>query len=239
MIVSARREDRLKELVDELPPGDHWYVICDVTDLDSVRRMAAVVAERTDHLDLLFNNAGRPGAGLMAKATSEDIEAVVRTNLLGSMWCTRELLELIGAAPRTGRLPAIVNMASMAGRIALPGAATYTATKFGMVGFSEALWSEMSQRGVQVMVICPGLVHTEGFPMDRILSKPWLRWSVMGPDRVAEAMIRGVERRRAEVRVQSWWSAVYYLLLVLGAVRRFLVRLFLRLVNKVVTTNRD
>lgn len=239
VIACARREVMLQQLVEELGSDRHWYVVCDVSDLESVRAMAAEVARRTDHLDLLVNNAGRPGAGLIAKASPEEVESVLKTNLIGGIWCTQLLHELIDASPRTPRLPAVVNVASISGRIPLPGAATYTASKFGMVGFSEALWAEMRNRDIHVTVVNPGLVHTEGFPMDEVLGMPLLRRLVMSPDRVAEALCEGVEKGRAEVRVQRWWSGVYYLLFALGPYRRKLLRGFLRLVNKAVTTERS
>ncbi|MEX2587546.1 MAG: SDR family oxidoreductase, partial [Actinomycetota bacterium] len=236
VIVSARRESRLEQLIEELDSDRHWYVVCDVTDLESVKAMAAAVAQRTDRLDLLVNNAGRPGAGLIAESTPEEVDNVVKTNLTGAIWCTQLLHDLMDAGPRTRRLPAVVNVASMAGRIPLPGAATYAATKFGMVGFSEALWAEMRNRDIGVTVVNPGLVHTEGFPMDEVLATPLLRRMVMSPERIAEALCDGVERGRAEVRVQQWWTPIYYLLFALGPYRRRLLRLFLRLVNKSVTT---
>lgn len=235
VIVAARREERLQELLEEMGPGDHSYVVCDVSNLDSVRRMAAAVAERTDHLDLLVNNAGRPGPGPIASASPEEVEEVVTTNLLGGIWCIQLLGTLIDAAPRTDRLPAIVNVASMSGRIPLAGAATYTASKFGFVGFSEALWSEMRNRGIHVMVVNPGLVDTEGFPMHVAHSVPLLRRTVMTPDRVAEALCRGVETGRFEVRVQGWWHLVYYFMFFLGPLRRRLMRHLMGLVSRAIT----
>lgn len=239
VIVCARRESKLAELVEELGPGQHSYVVCDVGDLESVRAMANTVAGRTDHLDLLVNNAGRPGAGLIATATPEEVESVIKTNLLGGIWCTQLLHDLIDASARKPRLPAVVNVASISGRLPLPGAATYTASKFGMVGFSEALWAEMRNRNIHVTVVNPGLVHTEGFPMDEILGVPGLRRLVMSSERVAEALCNGVETGRAEVRVQRWWSGIYYLMFFLGPYRRRVSRAFLRLVNKAVTTERS
>lgn len=239
VIVAARREAKLQELVEELGSHRHSYVVCDVSDLESVKAMAAEVARRTERLDLLVNNAGRPGAGTIARATPEEVENVVKTNLLGAIWCTQLLHDLMDSSPKTARLPAVVNVSSMSGRLPLPGAATYTATKFAMVGFSEALWAEMRNRDMHVTVVNPGLVHTEGFPMDEILAVPLLRRLVMSPQRIAEALCEGVEKGRAEVRVQRWWSPIYYLLFFLGPLRRRLLRGFLRLVNKAVTTERS
>jgi short-subunit dehydrogenase len=220
VIAVARREERLASLIEELGGAPHFYVVCDVGDLEQVRAMARTVAEKTQRLDALINNAGVPSEGALARSTPEGVERVVKINLLGSIWCTQELLGLIDKAPRGQGGPMIVNVASMAGRIAMPGSAVYTATKFGQVGFSEAVWGEMKQKGIRVMVLEPGFVHTEGFPMDALLASPLTRGLVMDADHVAEALCLGMERRNAEVRVQHWWTPIYILTVLAGPFRR-------------------
>jgi len=221
----ARREERLAELVDELGSPRHSYVVCDVADLDSVRAMATVVAERTDHVDLLLNNAGIRSTGPLTRTTSEGVERVIRTNLLGGIWVTKELLPLLEAAPRRSRTPVIVNLASMAGRLPTPKASDYAASKFGMVGFTESLWHDVSPKGIRVMMVNPGLIHTEGFPMAKARSSKALAWAVMEPPRVVRALIRGIERGAFEVRVQWWMHALYHGAVTLGPTRRVIAGL--------------
>lgn len=120
VVVVARREDRLKELVSELDGSGHSHVVCDISDLEQVRQMAETIDEQHAYVDVLINNAGRPTAGPLKKASSEQMENVVRTNLLGTIWATKECLPLLDAAPRTTRTPVVVNVASMGGRIPLP-----------------------------------------------------------------------------------------------------------------------
>lgn len=220
VIAVARREDRLVNLVGELGGQPHSHVVCDVSDVEDLRSMAAAVSARTPRVDVLVNSAGIPGPASVTDATPEEVEKVIRVNLMAPIWSIQALFPLFANAPRDGRTPVIVNVASMAGRIPLPGAATYTASKFGLVGFTEALWGEMHDRGVQAMVVNPGFVDTEGFPMDHLLGSPLLRWTVMTPERVAEAMCRGIESGRTEIRVQEWWTAGYWATLILGPVRR-------------------
>src|ERR687892_691374 len=95
VIVAARREDRLKNLVGELPGDGHSYAVCDVSNLEDVRELAATVGERNGFIDVLVNNAGIPTAGPLTRASSEDMEKVVRTNLLGTIWCTKEIMPLL------------------------------------------------------------------------------------------------------------------------------------------------
>ena len=225
VIAVARREERLAALVDELGSPRHSYVVCDVSDLGQVRAMAAAVGERTGHVDLLLNNAGVRSSGSLTKTTSEGMERVIRTNLLGSIWVTKELLALLEAAPRTDRTPVIVNLASMAGRLPTPKASDYAASKFGLVGFTESLWHDVAPRGIRVMMVNPGLIETEGFSMAKAKASPMTAWAVMEPVRVVRALIRGVDRGAFEVRVQWWMHALYHGAVTLGPTRRVIAGL--------------
>jgi uncharacterized protein len=225
VIAVARRRERLVALMDELGGSRHSFVVCDVSDLDQVRAMAAAVAERTDHVDLLLNNAGIRSSGPLTRSTSEGMEEVMRTNLFGAVWCTKELFTLIDAAPRGPRTPLVVNLASMAGRLPTPKASDYAASKFGVVGFTESLWHDVAPRGIRVMMVNPGLIQTEGFTMRKALGSKATAWAVMQPPRVVRALVRGVERGAFEVRVQWWMHALYHGAVTLGPTRRVIAGL--------------
>lgn len=220
VIVLARRADYLKLLVEEMGGDPHLAFVCDVGDLRQVRNAAEEVAEHVEHIDVLVNNAGVRSAGPLSQADSEDMERVLRTNLLGPVFCTKEFLGLLMAAPRTAATPVVVNLASVAGRIAIPRSADYTASKFGLVGLTEALWHDLPRYGVRVMMVNPGPVDTEGFPMTRVKALPGLAWAVMEPERVARALLRGVERGAYEVWVQWWFHPVASAAFVAGSARR-------------------
>lgn len=222
VIAAARREERLRSLVDELPGTGHSYVPCDVGNLEDVREMSATVGDRMGYIDVLVNNAGIPTAGPLSKASSEQMEKVIRTNLLGTIWCTKEVLPLLESAPRATRTPIVVNVASMGGRIPMPRSPDYISSKFGVVGFTESAWQDLDDLGIKAMMVLPGLANTEGFPMDSIMSNPITRWAVMGPDRVARAIVNGIERGAFEVRVQWWLHPVYYATLALGPLRKYI-----------------
>ena len=219
VFVTARRADALKLLVEEMGGDPHQYVVCDVGDLRQVRDLALTVGEQVDHLDVLVNNAGIRSDGPLSSATSEDMEAVIRTNLLGPMFCTRELLPLLEEAPATLRMPVVANVASIAGRVAIPRSSDYTASKFGLVGMTESLWHDLTARGIKVMMVNPGPVDTEGFPMAKVKAVPGLAWTVMEPARVARAIVRGIERGAFEVRVQWWFHPVYHAAVLAGSAR--------------------
>ena len=219
VFVTARRADALKLLVEEMGGDPHQYVACDVRDLRQVRDLAEIVAELAGHLDVLVNNAGIRSAGPLSSATSEEMEAVIRTNLLGPMFCTRELLALLEAAPKTLRMPVVANVASIAGRVAIPRSSDYTASKFGLVGMTESLWHDLAASGIKVMMVNPGPVDTEGFPMAKVKAVAGLAWTVMEPARVARAIVRGIERGAFEVRVQWWFHPVYHAAVLAGSAR--------------------
>jgi short-subunit dehydrogenase len=105
---------------------------------------------------------------------------------------TEALLGLLRASAPS----AIVNVASTASRVARPGAGAYSASKFALAGWSDSLWAEELANGVHVGLVLPGFIATEGFPAAELTAKPWTRWIVSTPEKVAEAIYQaGIERR--------------------------------------------
>jgi short-subunit dehydrogenase len=145
---------------------------------------------------VLVNNAGIPGGGGFAGLSYAQIDEVVRVNLLGVLYGTRAFWpDLI--AQRRGH---VVNVASLAGRFAAPGAAIYTATKHAVVAFSESLDYEGEPHGVRVTAVNPGFVATEGFPQGHLP-----RRLVMQPEQVAEAIARVIREGIApELAIPRW-----------------------------------
>jgi len=206
VVCSARREERLKELVEEIEGrgGRARAVACDVSEWEQVQRLATNVREEFGRCDVLVNNAGVPGGGPFAELSLEQIESVTRINFMGVLYCTKAFLPMMLEAGRGH----VVNVASLAGRFAVPGASVYTATKHAVVAFSEALHYEVSERGLRVTAVNPGLVATEGFPHQDALAKG-RRGLVMRPERIADVIVRVVETGKApEVSVPRWLSAL-------------------------------
>ena len=199
--LAARRIERLEELAGSIHAagGTALAIPCDVGDPDRLASLPAVVTEALGPCDILVNNAGIPGGGDFATLTYEQIERVVRVNVLGVMFGTRAFLP--GMLHR-GR-GHIVNVASLAGRFAVPGAAVYTGTKHAVVAFSESLNLSTGPRGVLVTSLNPGFVPTEGFPerdRPRILT--------LTPERVAEAAVKVVREGIApEYSIPRWAAA--------------------------------
>jgi NADP-dependent 3-hydroxy acid dehydrogenase YdfG len=200
VVLAARRRERLESLGEriERAGGTALVLPCDVTDADQVRRLPGVIQQAFGPTDVLVNNAGIPGGGELPALSFEQIEAVVRVNLLGVLLGTRAFLP--GMLDR-GR-GHVVNMASLAGRFAAPGASVYSATKHAVVAFSESLNYDTQPRGVLITTVNPAFIVTEGFPHADVPSP-----ILLDVDRVAEAVVKVVRNGIApEYSIPRWVS---------------------------------
>ncbi|HZB72179.1 MAG TPA: SDR family NAD(P)-dependent oxidoreductase [Acidimicrobiales bacterium] len=151
VIATARREDRLEALADEVPGV--IPVAADVTDPAGRARIAAQAGQ----VDVLVNNAGIGYFGMVEQMTAEDVERLFEVNVLAAIALTRDVLP--GMLER-GR-GAIVNVSSVGAFVAVPPLTVYSATKFALQGFSEGLRREVAGQGVSVHTVNPGLTRSE------------------------------------------------------------------------------
>ena len=161
----ARRADRLETLAGRIRAagGTALVIEADVTDQEqAIGAVERTVAE-LGRLDTLVNNAGVMLLGPVADAPTEEWDRMVRVNLLGLLYCAHAALpHLVRAASDSERgVSDMVNISSVAGRVARAGSGVYNATKFGVGAFSEALRQEVTQRHVRVSLVEPGAVETE------------------------------------------------------------------------------
>lgn len=156
--VVARRADRLETLAGKIGQagGKALQLRADVTQAAEIDRIVAAALAEWGRLDILVNNAGVMLNAPIAEASSDEWRHMIELNLLALMNLTKAALPHLKAS--AGH---VVNIASVAGRVANPGASAYAATKFGVVAFSEALRRETIADKVRVTVIEPGLVSTE------------------------------------------------------------------------------
>jgi NADP-dependent 3-hydroxy acid dehydrogenase YdfG len=204
VVASARRVDRLETLVGEIERrgGAASAVACDVTDFASVEALRDRAIELHGRCDVLVNNAGIPGGGDFLALPIEKIKEVVRTNFLGVVYGTKAFLP--GMVERgSGH---VVNVASLAGRFAVPGSAVYSATKHAVVALSEGLAYTTVPQGVFVTAVNPGLVATERFPHTDAIEQGR---RVMRPERIAEAIVKVVREGIWPVySVPRWLAAM-------------------------------
>ena len=161
VVLAARRFERLEALAERIGAegGSALPARCDVTRLDELTALRDRVAEAFGHCDVLVNNAGIPGGGPFADVDLGHLDRVMDVNLRAVVRGTKLFLPMM--LERGGGH--IVNVASLAGRMATPGAAVYGATKHGVVAFSEALYHELGPRGILVTSVNPGFSPTEAF----------------------------------------------------------------------------
>jgi NAD(P)-dependent dehydrogenase (short-subunit alcohol dehydrogenase family) len=203
VIAAARRADRLDELVrlaeHNGSPGRVIPATVDVRETASVDALAARVGDEHGACHLLVCNAGIGGGSLAGRDDLATALDVIDVNLAGTVRCCASFADLLAASA-----PAqVINVASVAGKLGL-GPAAYVASKFGMVGLSEALGVAWRARGVTVTQLNPGFVHTEGFPQTWADGTPVARL-VVGPDVVARAVSRAARRRSQEVTTPRWY----------------------------------
>jgi clavulanate-9-aldehyde reductase len=158
VVIAARRADRLADLERRLSERGTKVLSLelDVTDEQACR---AAVTSAVDHfggLDVLVNNAGVMLLGKIVGADTTDWTRMVNTNLLGAMFMTHAALPHL-----LERKGSVVQMSSTAGRTVRAGSGVYNATKWGLNAFSESLRQEITERGVRVVLIEPGMVNTE------------------------------------------------------------------------------
>jgi uncharacterized protein len=196
-VLVARREDRLRALADEI---DGEVEVCDVADRVAVEAMASRILERHPAVHLLVNNAGMPARGSFLVVDLELVERVIDVNYLGGVWCTRALLPgLRWAAAGDGAH--VVNLVSVAGTTAFVPAGAYAASKHAQLAFSRSLAAALSGSGISVHSVVPGFVETEGFPQKGVLKSRLMARFVIQPPRVAEAVVRSIEKNKREITV--------------------------------------
>jgi NADP-dependent 3-hydroxy acid dehydrogenase YdfG len=162
--VAARRRDRLEALVERIGnDADVLVIETDVTDEASARAMVEDTVREFGRLDTLVNNAGVMLLGPILDAPVEEWRRMIELNVLGLLYCTHAALpHLLRAADTDPRRVAdVVNVSSVAGRVARQGSGVYNASKFGVVAFSESLRQEVTRRHVRVSIVEPGAVTTE------------------------------------------------------------------------------
>jgi NADP-dependent 3-hydroxy acid dehydrogenase YdfG len=154
--LGARRKDRLDALVEKIGSG----ALAIETDIGDEEQARAFVQQTKDELggfDILINNAGVMLLGPLLAQEGDDWRTMANVNILGLIYCSHAGLALM-AEQQSGH---IVNISSVAGRIARAGSAVYNFTKWGVTGFSEALRQEAAYVNVRVTCIEPGFVDTE------------------------------------------------------------------------------
>ena len=154
----ARHSERLAEAERALSPlGEIMGVVVDMRAADEIDHFIHMVMEQFGRIDVLVNNAGITWSGEFVTQPSTSIDAVIDVNVKGVLHATRAVLPIMIAAGDG----VIVNIASGAGQIGFAELASYCASKFAVVGFTDSLAQEVARRGIAVYALCPGRVATD------------------------------------------------------------------------------
>lgn len=220
LVLVARRKDRLERLAAEL--GGATVAPVDLVSPDAPAHVRDVVEHEHGRLDLLVNNAGAAFRGEFGEVGWKNVERHMKLNFEAPVKLTEALLPLLRrTAQTTSTRVAIVNVASTAARVSRPRSGAYSASKFALAGWSDALYAEERPHGVHVGLVLPGFVATEGFPAAELLARAATRWMVSNPERVADAIVDAGPGGKPERYVpRPYWLAAAARILAPRVVRR-------------------
>jgi NAD(P)-dependent dehydrogenase (short-subunit alcohol dehydrogenase family) len=160
--VAARRPDKIEAAAKELAAGGRevQHVAGDMSSEDAVREVVRAHRDRFGRLDVLVNNAGVGVGSAVAEIQTKHLDMQLAVNLRSVVLFYRECAELLRAAGAEHRNAQVVNMASISGKSGQPWLSVYSATKHGIVGFTEAMNKELNSEGIKSCALCPAFVDT-------------------------------------------------------------------------------
>jgi short-subunit dehydrogenase len=218
LILVARREERLRGLAESLPCRAS-YLAADLTEADAPQRVKEHVTAQGGRLTLLVNNAGASWRGSFGEVGHANVQRHMELNFEAVVRLTEALLPALRASSPS----AIVNVASTAGRVARARTGSYSASKFALIGWTDALYAEERPHGVHVGLVLPGFIRTEGFPATELREKALTRWIVSKPEKVADAIFETGPGGKAERYVPRPYAlAAVARILLPGVTRRAL-----------------
>lgn len=191
LLISGRRVDQLERIARDLGGG------VEVLPADLTERAAPVeLGRRAGAVDVLVANAALPASGPIDDFSPEEIDRALEVNLRAPIQLTRALLP--GMVERSHGH--VVLISSLSGKVASVGSSLYSATKFGLRGFAAGLREDLHDSGVGVTVVFPGFVSDAGMFADADVRLP-RGVGTRRPEQVAAAVVKGIERGRAEIDV--------------------------------------
>jgi 3-oxoacyl-[acyl-carrier protein] reductase len=199
LLLLARDQRRLAEVATEIEALGVEAVILALDLAQPVEVNIAIAQAWRDYgpIHLLVNCAGVAYQAPFLQSQLPHVQEEIATNLTGMYTITR----LVARRMATQREGGIVNVSSLMGKVAAPTMATYSATKFAILGFTQALRSELATYNIRVMALLPSLTDT-----DMVREFQWFRWVVpITPQKVAQALITGLRKESPEILV-GWQS---------------------------------
>ena len=229
LTLAARRLDRLEQVAADVESlgGEALVVETDVRNRDDLQRMVQATLDRWGRIDVLLNNAGINPDKPLIRSRPGNIRDEIHINLTAVIECAQVVLPVM-LRQKSGH---IINVASLAGLIATPGSTIYSATKFGVNGFSDALRRELRGSGISVSAFCPGYTPTEISPELKAIAEgqpdaPRVP-RLMPVSYVADQIARLVRHPRLRVIIPPSWKFLVVIAFLFPGLADALVYLFM------------
>lgn len=199
LVIAARRKEKLAELESEINTagGVALVSVADVTMDEDRQQLLAQCQNQLGGLDILINNAGVGAMGRFDEADPQRLRQVFEVNFFALAELTREALPML----KNGDDALIVNISSVLGHRGAPLKSEYSASKFAVHGFSDAIRAELAGDGVEVLLVSPSTTDSEFFDaaIEDDTKKDWKKRGAMSPEAVAAKTIRAMRKRRHEI----------------------------------------
>ncbi|MDN3954406.1 SDR family oxidoreductase [Sporolactobacillus laevolacticus] len=157
LVIGARREERLKQLVDSLPKAEIFYQIADVTKPVDMENLAKLAIDKFGRIDVMFNNAGVMPTANLSEVRRHEWQQMLDTNVMGVLNGIAAVLPIM-KQQQSGH---IIATDSVAGHVVYPGSAVYCGTKFAVRAIMEGLRQEERENNIRTTIVSPGAVDTE------------------------------------------------------------------------------
>lgn len=228
VIVASRNLARLQQVAAQCRQLSHQPAAAlqlDVTDPDQVDRQLAQIRHQFGEIDVLINAAGLGLIGPVAEQTYQQMQTMVTVNLLAAMYLSRSVAKQMMAQG----FGAIINIASLAGKIPTPQTAVYSATKAGLIQFSNILRMEVADYGVQVLTVNPGPVATEFFqkadPTGAFMAQV-PDWFVIQPEQLATRVWDHIGYEAREINVPGYTTGLAWLYQLMPGIGDWVIKQF-------------
>ena len=198
----ARRKDRLEAIAGDLVRAGYQASahVCDILDPEAIAATGAEVRDAWGEIDLLINNAGYAHHGLFVDHDPADIQEMMLTNYMGTVYWIKQVLD----GMRDRRQGWVVNLSSFAGKIGQADEVAYSASKFAVAGLSQGLTQELAPLGIHVMCVYPTLVRTEMFTPEVMARMPSSAGKFLEPDEFARRTLAALAKGRVEAIIPSY-----------------------------------
>ncbi len=211
LVITARRVNRLLELQNEIRTlgGTCEIVPGDITEAKTRDQLISTATSKFGGLDILINNAGIGAMGRFDEADPSRLREVFEVNFFSAVELTRAAIPILSE----GESPLIVNISSVLGHRAVPLKSEYSASKFAMHGFSDALRAELAADGIHVQLISPSTIDSDFFDsaIEDNSGKSWKKAGAMPPGRVAAIIARVMRTNRHEATLSLGGKSLVWL----------------------------